>query len=61
MNTGGARWPDLPHDAFCLWGYRSNLCYVVPSLDLVVARVGSGPPAWNEQELLAAVISAVID
>jgi CubicO group peptidase (beta-lactamase class C family) len=59
VNTDGVRWTDLPHDAFLLWGYRSNLCYVVPSLDLVVARVGSGPPAWNERDLLADVISAI--
>ena len=59
VNTGGACWPGLPHDIFFLWGYRSNLCYVVPSLDLVVARVASGPPSWNEQELIADVIAAV--
>ncbi|MCJ7738796.1 MAG: beta-lactamase family protein [Anaerolineae bacterium] len=60
VNTGGCRWPDLPHDLFFLSGYRSNLCYVVPSLDLVVARVGSGPTAWNQRDLLADVISAIV-
>jgi CubicO group peptidase (beta-lactamase class C family) len=61
VNANGASWPSLPHDIFYSWGYRSNLCYVVPSLDLVVARVGSGPPAWNEQELIAGVIAAIRD
>jgi len=60
VNTEGCRWLDIPHDLFFLAGYRSNLCYVVPSLDLVVARVGSGPTAWNQRKLLANVISAIV-
>ena len=49
VNTTGERWPGLPRDAFALSGYLSNRCYIIPSLDLVVARVGSGPPTWDEQ------------
>jgi CubicO group peptidase (beta-lactamase class C family) len=61
VNTQGARWPHLPRDAFALEGYRSNRCYVIPSLDLVVARVGSGPPTWNEGGLIGGIVSAIAD
>lgn len=59
LNTGGTRWPGVPEDAFALEGYRANVCYVVPSLDLVVARVGSGPPGWNRERLLGGVVAAI--
>ncbi len=60
VNTKGVRWPGLPRDAFALEGYRSNRCYIIPSLDLVVARVGSGPPTWNEPGLIGGIVSAII-
>jgi len=60
VNTDGIRWPGMPKDAFALSGYRSNRCYVIPSLDLVVARVGSGPPIWDEQDFIEGVVSAII-
>ena len=60
VNTRGVRWPDLPTDAFALSGYRSNRCYIVPSLDLVVARVGSGPPTWDEPGLINGIVASVI-
>jgi hypothetical protein len=40
-------------------GFRSNRCYIVPSLDLVVARVGSGPATWDEQGLIGRIVEAV--
>lgn len=61
VNTRGTRWPYLPTDAFAAEGYRSNRCYVVPSLDLVVARVGSGPVLWDEAFLMDPVARAVLD
>jgi CubicO group peptidase (beta-lactamase class C family) len=60
VNTPRTRWPELPADAFALSGYRSNRCYIIPSLDLVVARVGSGPPQWDEQTLIRGIVGAVI-
>ena len=60
VNTRGTHWPGLPTDTFALEGYRSNRCYVAPSLDLVVARVGSGPPYWDELKLIGDVIKAVV-
>ena len=59
VNTPGTTWPSLPRDAFALRGYRRNCCYVVPSLDLVVARVGSGPASWDEQVLIGEVVDAI--
>ena len=60
VNTRGTCWPGIPRDAFALSGYRSNRCYIIPSLDLIVARVGSGPPSWDEQEFIEGIVSAVI-
>jgi CubicO group peptidase (beta-lactamase class C family) len=59
VNTTGARWPDMPRDAFALSGYRCNRCYIVPSLDLVVARVGSGPAAWDDSALIGGIVDAI--
>jgi CubicO group peptidase (beta-lactamase class C family) len=60
VNETGSTWPGLPKDAIALSGYRSNRCYVIPSLDLVVARVGSGPPTWSEQGLIGGVVKAIL-
>ena len=59
VNTRGAQWPSLPRDTFALEGYRSNRCYIIPSLDLVVARVGSGPAMWHESLLMDEVVEAI--
>ena len=58
VNTQGSCWPGLPKDMFALMGYRSNKCYIIPSLDLVVARVGSGPVSWNEPEFIGGIAKA---
>lgn len=59
VNTDGTCWQDLPRDSFAMSGYRSNRCYVIPSLDLVVSRVGSGPPDWDEQKLIGDIVSSI--
>ena len=61
VNTPGTRWLKIPRDAFALSGYRSNRCYIIPSLDLVVVRIGSGPSTWEEQGLITGVVNAVVD
>lgn len=61
VNTAGTKWPGLPRDAFALTGYRSNRCYIIPSLDLLVARIGSGTPTWEEQGLVTGIVDAVIE
>jgi CubicO group peptidase (beta-lactamase class C family) len=60
VNTAGTHWPALPRDAFALAGYRSNRCYIIPSLDLVVARVGSGPSTWDDQALIGGIVEAIL-
>jgi hypothetical protein len=58
-SKGGWRWLALPRAAFALEGFRPNRCYIIPSLDLVVARVGSGPPTWDEG-LIGKIVAAAI-
>ncbi|HHW49462.1 MAG TPA: serine hydrolase [Clostridiaceae bacterium] len=61
-NSEGTCWPELPRDTFSLnEGYRSNRCFIIPSLDLVVARVGSGPAEWKKGQLVKDIIDTVID
>jgi CubicO group peptidase (beta-lactamase class C family) len=60
VNTDGAQWPTAPRDAFAFKGYAANRCYVIPSLDLVVVRVGYTPPNWAEDALLPAILESVI-
>lgn len=59
VNTDGGHWPGSPVDMFALEGYRCNRCYIIPSLDLVVARVGTGPAEWNEPNFIRAIVAAV--
>jgi CubicO group peptidase (beta-lactamase class C family) len=61
VNTDGAQWPSGPRDSFAFKGYAANRCYIVPSLDLVVVRVGYAPPNWGEDALLPAVLEAITE
>ncbi len=61
VNTDGTQWPSAPRDTFAFQGYASNRCYIIPSLDLVVVRLGYAPSGWSEGALLPAVLGAVID
>ncbi len=60
VNSGGRLWPELPTDAFAMMGYRGNRCWVVPSLDLVVARTGSGPRMLDDTYFPSKVLDAVL-
>jgi CubicO group peptidase (beta-lactamase class C family) len=60
VNTERSYVAEAPPDLFAMAGYRSNRCYVVPSADLVVARVGSGPAAWDERFLIRGVLDAML-
>jgi CubicO group peptidase (beta-lactamase class C family) len=60
VNTDGIEWPAAPRDAFAFKGFGANRCHVVPSLDLVVVRVGYAPPNWGEDSILPAILDAVI-
>jgi CubicO group peptidase (beta-lactamase class C family) len=61
VNTNGELWPSAPRDTFAFRGYAATRCYVIPSLDLVVVRLGFTPPNWSEESLLPAVLDAVLD
>lgn len=61
VNTDGTQWPTVPRDAFAFQGYGSNRCYIVPSLDLVVVRLGYAPPVLPESAILPSVVHAVVD
>lgn len=62
LNNDGSTWfPGVPHDAFAALGFCSNGLYVVPSLDLVVVRLGAGPLEWEERLFLSRVCRAVVD
>jgi len=41
-------------------GFRANKCYIVPSLDPVVAHVASDPMELNEANLIGKAVDAVI-
>jgi len=51
--------PGLPRDLVALSGFRFNRCYIVPSLDLVVARLGTGPVV-PDHSLIRGVIESVL-
>ena len=59
VNTSGTQWPALPRDAFAAQGLHCNLCYVVPSLDLVVVRLGSGPVNWAPDTFISRIAAAI--
>ena len=62
LNTDASMWwPDVPTDAFAALGFNSNGLYVVPSLDLVVVRLGTGPQDWEERLFLSRIARAVVD
>jgi CubicO group peptidase (beta-lactamase class C family) len=59
LNTNGVRWQGVPEDAFALSGFRCNVCFVIPSLDLVIAHVASGPGRCDKAAIAARVIDAI--
>ena len=61
VNTNGALWPSAPRDTFAFRGFTASRLYVVPSLDLVVVRLGYAPQNWDEGNLLPAVLAAITD
>lgn len=60
--TGTMLGPSVPDDAFYAHGFRENLLVVVPSLELVVVRLGFEPevePTFR-RELMARVTAAIV-
>jgi CubicO group peptidase (beta-lactamase class C family) len=64
LNAGGAA-PMAPADAYGPSGFADNYIYVVPSLDMVVVRIGGRDNAQARQtvwgEILEHVTAAVVD
>ena len=60
VNGTGTLWAELPGDAFAMMGHRGNRCWVVPSLDLVVARTGSGPKVMDDRYFPSKVLDALL-
>ena len=60
VNTYGSLWPGVPRDTFAAMGFKSNKCYVIPSLDLVIVRIGDGPWPWVEGPFLRRIVSSII-
>jgi CubicO group peptidase (beta-lactamase class C family) len=61
VNTDGKLFPGVPRDAFAFMGYATNRCYVVPSLDLVVVRLGYGPTPIGPVEIpLGSIVATVL-
>jgi CubicO group peptidase (beta-lactamase class C family) len=59
-NAEGTWMSEVPRDMYGLAGYGGNRCYVVPSADLVVVRVGNGPEEGREASLLTDVLAAIL-
>ena len=60
VNAAGILGARVPKDAFAFSGFATNRCFVVPSLDLVVVRLGYGPQPLGPKDMpLSSVVPAV--
>lgn len=53
--------PPLPDDAFYMLGHDGQIVAVIPSLDLVIVRLGLSrkPGAWQPARILAPIVRAI--
>jgi CubicO group peptidase (beta-lactamase class C family) len=60
LNAGGAL-PDLPRDAYWAAGFMGQNTVVIPSLDMVVVRLGPSPGMSNRylNQVIAGIIEAL--
>lgn len=56
--TEGAAWPTAPPDLYAARGALRRMCYVVPSLKLVVTRLGDQPGSGFGEELWRRIMAA---
>ena len=59
LNAGG-RYPDAPRDLYSCNGYQGQRVFIIPSLDLVIVRMGlKEDPAFDFNAFLKAVIGSI--
>lgn len=59
LNTGGLDMPNVPADAYYAAGLGEKRIYVVPSLDLVVVRLGNLSALWEDNRFLGPICDSV--
>jgi CubicO group peptidase (beta-lactamase class C family) len=52
--------PNVPADAYYMSGYSMRTCVVIPSLDLVIARLGSNRELNNHIEFYGELIGRIV-
>ena len=50
----------VPTDAYYMAGFSTQVCFVIPSLDMVVVRLGTAPRPWSDS-LVSGMMSRVVD
>jgi len=59
LNAGG-KFPDVPRDMYYCSGYRGQMIAIIPSLDMVIVRMGlKQDPEFDFNEFLKGIISSV--
>jgi CubicO group peptidase (beta-lactamase class C family) len=55
-------WENVPRDTYASRGHNINDCYVVPSLDLVVVRMGNdNPPRPERNRFVETVMEKIVE
>lgn len=59
LNAGG-RFPDAPRDMYSCNGYQGQMIFIIPSLDLIIVRMGlKEDPGFDFNALLKGIVSSV--
>ncbi len=59
LNAGG-RFPDAPRDMYSCNGYQGQMIFIIPSLDIVIVRMGlKEDPGFDFNALLKGIIGSV--
>ena len=62
-DEAGENWmPKLPEDLFSAWGHAGQFVTVIPSLELIVVRLGleDGPEGWDHQRVVTGIVDALV-